>query len=169
MYNSRMTRRLLAALLLAVLPAACSQRDVRNDLKIVDVRTGWYDMGVVRDGQYKGQNKIVPSISFKLKNVSQEPISGVQMNAVFRDINNPAVAGEHYVSAVSSNAPLAAGATTNEFVLRANLGYTGTESRAQMLKNSHFVDRRVTILLKHGRTNWTPVAEIPIERQLLTE
>ena len=160
-----MSGRLLLTMVAAHAIAGCTPRNLQQDLELVDVRTGWFDAGVIENGD----NKLVPSVSLKLKNVSAEEIGGVQMNAVFRDVGDEAVTGEHFVSAVSSSEPLAPGAATRDIVLRAKAGYTGTESRAQMLKNSRFIDRRVTILVKHGRTNWTRLAEIPIDRQLLTE
>jgi hypothetical protein len=38
-----------------------------------------------------------------------------------------------------------------------------------MLEHSKFVDGRVTILARHGRSGWIKLQEIPIERQLLTQ
>ena len=166
MYNPRMAVRLVLTAVMALLATACAQRDLLKDLQLVDVRTGWYDMGVVKE---TGENKLVPSISLKLKNVSQEEIGGVELNAVFRNNGDPDPRGDHFVSAISSRAPLPSGESSKDIVLRSKIGYTGTESRAQMLKNTHFVDRNVTILVKHGRTNWTRLAVIPIERQLLTQ
>jgi hypothetical protein len=165
MYNSCMMKGPLVVFLAAVALAGCSTRDITKDLQIVDVRTGWYDYGVIAGGD----NKLVPSISFKLKNVSDEDISGVQVNAVFRKVGDDAIIGEHFVPAVGSDTALAPGSTTPEIVLRSKIGYTGSESRLQMLKNSNFVDGRVTILGRHGRSNWIRLQEIPIERQLLTE
>jgi hypothetical protein len=83
-YNAAMRSRLLiasAALsLVALVTAGCARtRFVENDLKLVDVKTGWYDAGIVA-----GQNKIVPSITLKLQNVSDESINRVQVWAVFR-------------------------------------------------------------------------------------
>jgi hypothetical protein len=155
----------LLVVLAAAALAGCSTRDITKDLQIVDVRTGWYDYGVVEGGD----NKLVPSISFKLKNVSDDEISGVQVNAVFRKVGDDRIIGEHFVPAIGSDTALAPGSTTSEIVLRSKVGYTGSESRLQMLKNSQFVDGRVTILGRHGRSNWIRLQEIPIERQLLTE
>ena len=159
------TARLLLTLVAALAISACTPRNLQEDLELAAVQTGWYDFGIVEGGG----NKLVPSISLRLKNVSQEEIGGVQLNAVFRDVGDEAARGEHFVSAISYDQPLAPGAETAAIVLRPKVGYTGTESRIQMLQNSQFVDRRVTILLKHGRTNWIRFAEIPIERRLLTE
>ena len=54
-------------------------------------------------------------------------------------------------------------------VLRSERGYTGSESRLQMLENKEFVDARVEIFGKHGSRNWVKIGEYTIDRQLLTE
>lgn len=164
MYNPPMRTRLLACAAVALVLTGCGRsRDVQKDLKIVDVHTGWYDAGVV-----DGKNKLVPSISLKLQNVSQEAIANVQMNAVFHRVGEQEAWGEHFVRAVDRGG-LAAGATGGALVLRSQLGYTSTESRADMLHNSQFVDARVEIFGKHGSRNWQKMGEYTIERKLLTQ
>jgi hypothetical protein len=149
----------------AVLVAAgCQAREVEKDLQITDVRTGWYDAGIMDDGK----NKLVPSASFRLKNVSPEDIASVQLNAVFRRAGEQESWGEHFINAID-RAGLASGATGNALVLRSPLGYTGTEPRLQMLQNRQFVDARVEIYGKHGSRTWVKMAEYQIDRQLLTE
>jgi hypothetical protein len=158
-----MRNRLLVCLAAATLLAGCSRsRDVQKDLKLVDVRTGWYDAGIV-----EGKNKLVPSISLKVQNVSGQDIANVQMNAIFRRVGEQEAWGEHFVRAVDSDG-LKAGATGGEIVLRSNLGYTGEQSRAEMLSNSQFVDAKVEIFGKHGSNTWAKMGEFPIERKLLT-
>src|SRR6266508_3598443 len=76
--------------------------------------------------------------------------------------------GEHFVRAIGPDG-LDAGATTNAIVLRSNLGYTGVQSRLQMLKNREFVDGTVQIFGKHGSRTWAKMGEFNIDRQLLTE
>ena len=68
-------------ILLAMLSAGCGGPpvDLTKGLEIVDASTGWADAGPVN-----GQNKLVPSITFKLKNVSDQPLVALQVNAVFR-------------------------------------------------------------------------------------
>ena len=163
MYNRRMLNRALLCVAVVALLAGCTRsRDVQKDLKLVDVRTGWYDAGIVQ-----GKNKRVPSISLKVQNVSHEDIANVQMNAIFRRVGEQEAWGEHFVRAVDSNG-LKAGATGAEIVLRSSLGYTGEQSRAEMLRNSQFVDARVEIFGKHGSNTWAKMGEFPIERKLLT-
>ncbi|HVZ21343.1 MAG TPA: hypothetical protein VG871_09795 [Vicinamibacterales bacterium] len=159
-----MVKRLLVCAAAVLVLAGCTRsRDVQKDLKIVDVHTGWYDAGIV-----DGKNKLVPSISLRLQNVSQEAIANVQMNAVFHRVGEQEAWGEHFVRAVDRSG-LDAGATGSPLVLRSQLGYTGTESRAQMLQNSQFVDARVEVFGKHGSNNWQKMGEFRIDRKLLTQ
>jgi hypothetical protein len=159
-----MARRLALPLVALVLVAGCRSRDVQQDLKITDVHSGWYDAGIVEGGK----NKLVPSISIRLQNVSREEISSVQLNAIFHRKGETEVWGEHFVRAIGPDG-LPAGGTTNPIVLRSNLGYTGVQSRLQMLRNREFVDGTVQIFGKHGSRTWAKMGEFNIDRQLLTE
>jgi hypothetical protein len=160
--NRRMSKSLGLALLTALMAVGCASRDVQKDLQIVDVHTGWYDLGPI--AAKPEQIKIVPGITIRLKNVSAEPIGGVELVAVFRDVNDEAVIDQHYVKAIASTAPLAAGDTTAPIVLKSQFGFTGPETRPQMFKNSRFIDKQVTILGKHGRNNWARMGIFPVDR-----
>jgi hypothetical protein len=160
-----MAKPLSLALLAALFAAGCASRDVQKDLQIVEVESGYFDLGQIKENP--DSIKIVPGITFRLKNVSAEAIGGVEIDAVFRNIQEDKVIDEHYVKAIPSVQPLAAGATTDRIVLKSRFGYTGTETRPQMFKNSLFVDHQVTILGKHGRNNWARMGVFPIERASL--
>jgi hypothetical protein len=158
-----MARRLVLPLFAALLLIACESREVEKDLKIVEVNTGWFDSGIVGEGM----NKLVPSISLELENVSARDIQSVQLNAVFKRVGEEQAWGEHYVRAIDTNG-LAAGSKTASIVLRSTLGYTGAQARAQMLQNREFVDAKVEIFGKHGSRTWVKMGEFPIGRKLLT-
>jgi len=166
-YNAAMVSRLQLArailgLALVLLVSGCTRtRYVENDLKLVDVKTGWYDAGIV-----DGQNKIVPSITLKLQNVSGESISRVQVWAVFRRANEDKTWGEHFVRAIGAEG-LDPGKTGETLVLRSTLGYTGPQTRAQMLQNREFVDAKVNVFGKHGSRTWIKMGEYSVERHLL--
>ena len=154
--------------LLLLAGAACAagcggagQQDITKMLAANDVQTGWFDKGVEN-----GMNKLVPTVMLTLKNVSNEPVSLVQVNAVIRRAGETEEWGGAFVRAVGSEG-LPQGASTKPIVLRSQLGYTGTEARAQMLQNKQFVDVRVQIFLKHGGEQWVKLGEWPVSRQLL--
>ena len=133
-------------------------------LEPIDVVTGWFDDGIVEGGK----NKLVPSVSLKLRNKSDQSIRSIQINAIFRRVGEQEMWGEYFGWAIPRE-PLAAGATTNALVMRSALGYTGEQPRMQMLQNREFVDAKVEIYLKQGSRVWAKLAEYPIQRQLLTQ
>jgi hypothetical protein len=73
-----------------------------------------------------------------------------------------------YVRAIGPDG-LAPGQSTEPLVLRSNLGYTGLQPRAQMLRNREFVDARVELYAKYRANNWVKLGEYQVERQLLTQ
>jgi hypothetical protein len=156
-------RACLAVLLLAVPSAACAPDvDLTKGLQILDVATGWWDAGIVN-----GQNKLVPAISFRLKNVSDQTLSVIQVNVLFKRINDPAEWGSGFLAVVGSKG-LQPGETTDKVLVKSNLGYTGSDqTRQEMLKNSHFVDAKAEFSAKYGSTQWKRLAEFPVTRELM--
>jgi hypothetical protein len=153
----------IAVLLCAVLvvSAACdSSGDVAKSVRVQTVTSGWIDEGSVR-----GKKKLVPTISLALKNVSGRKLTMVQVNGLFRRVGDEDEWGNGFVTAVGSEGLPTDGVTA--VTLTSSLGYTGTESGADMLANSHFVDARVDLFVKYGSNGWTRLGEYRISRQLL--
>ena len=141
-------------------PACGPGADVSTAIQVLEVSSGWYDAGIVN-----GQNKLVPSVTFKLKNISDKPVTTLQANVLFHRVNSPEEWGNGFLRVAGSQG-LPAGATSDPLTVKSDLGYTGTETRADMLKNSNFVDAKVRILAKAGSNYWHPLGEFPIERRL---
>jgi len=159
-----MTRRRSALLVLGLLLAGCgSNVDLATSAKLTDVTTGWFDAGVTEDGK----NKLVPSISFRVRNVGSRTIGSTQLNLIFKRIIDKEEWTTSFVRGIGSDG-LAAGSSTPPIVVRAQQGYTGTQARLAMLQNAQFVDFKVEVFAKHGSTTWTKLGDYPIQRQLLT-
>ena len=71
--------------------------NLAKGLQVLDVSTGWFDAGIVN-----GQNKLVPSISFKLKNLSDQKLGSLQVNAVFRRAGETDEFGTGFLTAAGS-------------------------------------------------------------------
>jgi hypothetical protein len=155
---------LLTATLLALTVSGCGGPtvDLAQGLEILDVKTGWLDVGIV-----DGKNKLVPSISFRLKNVSDQPLPVLQINALFRRVTEPEEWGNAFRTVADGDA-LAPGATSDVVVVSSDLGYTGTEPRLEMLQNKAFVDASVDLLAKYAALQWKLIAKYPIARELIT-
>ena len=138
--------------------------DLTKGLQVEIVSTGWLDAGIVN-----GRNKLVPTVSFRLKNLSDRKLSTLQVNARFSRVNETEEWGNGFVTAAGSEG-LAPGAATATLTLKSQLGYTGSdESRAEMLQNTHFVDARVELTAKYASTQWKHMGEYRIARQLITK
>lgn len=162
----RATRPALFLVLLAVAASGCGPRvDVKQALQITDVSTGWFDAGIV-----DGKNKLVPHVSFRVKNTSGETVSSVQLNAVFRVVGDVQELGSMFVRGIGPEG-LAAGQSTEVFALQSTLGYTADppQTRLQMLQHDQFQDAQVEIFAKPGSGQWVKLAGYKIDRQLLTK
>ena len=152
--------------MLLVLPlvtvAACGAPpiDLVAGLEVQDVSTGWLDAGAS-----PGNNKLVPKVSFKLRNVSGKTLAMLQVNALFRRVGNEEEWGSGFMTAAGSDG-LSTGVATRLLTLRSPLGYTGTDPVPELLVNSHFVDAQVDLFAKYGSAQWTRLGRYPILRQL---
>jgi hypothetical protein len=164
--------KILAALALGVLilsaPACGPNVDLKADITVVDVTSGWFDAGIIKDPEGE-KNRIIPSIAFRLKNLTQNTtIDSVQINAVYRQVNDREKEwGTSWVKGIG-NEGLKPGQSTDLLVLRSDRGYTGLEPRMQMLQNSSFVDVVVDIMGKYRANQWVRLGSFQIARQLLT-
>jgi hypothetical protein len=159
----RASARLL--ILFALVCSACGPTvDLTKGLQVAVVSTGWFDAGIVN-----GQNKLVPMVSFTLKNGSDQKLVTLQINALFRRAGENEEWGSAFLTAVGSEG-LAPGAVSAVLTAKSQLGYTGSDqSRAEMLQNAHFVDARVQLFAKYASTQWVKVGDYPIARGLLTK
>jgi hypothetical protein len=160
-------RRLLPAFLLlaSVALPACTTRtiDLPKALEVTDVSTGYFDAGIIN-----GNNKIVPTISIRLKNRDSQAIASVQMLARFSQVGDTQELGSGpYVRAIGPEG-LAPGQTGSPVVMKIDVGYTSEAPRAQMFTHSQFKDVRVEIFAKFAAQDWAKMGEYQVARQLLT-
>jgi hypothetical protein len=150
--------------LAALATASCGPTvDLTKGLQVVDVSTGWWDAGIVN-----GQNKLVPSVTFKFKNVSDRTLDVLQANVVFRRVSEDKEWGSTFVK-ITGTEGLAPGATSETQIVKSQLGYTGSESRQQMLDNTQFVDAKIELFAKYGNIQWQKVGEYTVPRTLIAK
>ncbi|MEO5823212.1 MAG: hypothetical protein ABIT71_22130 [Vicinamibacteraceae bacterium] len=158
-----MRRAWLLVLLLAGLTGsmACGQEpDATQALKVTDVVTGWLDKGIV-----DGQNKLVPTISLKVKNAADRSLTYLQINAVFRIVDDTEELGSKVIWATEGQA-LQPGVSLGPFNLSSDLGYSSPAARTQMLQHAMFKDAKVELFVKQGSKQWARLGEYRVDRQL---
>jgi hypothetical protein len=154
-----------AAVFAALTHAGCDKPvDLKQALQVVDLAGGWYDAGIV-----DGSNKLVPSVTFKIRKPPAVDVRPLQLNVVFKRIidKNEEDWDEFYVQKVD----FANDTETAPLTVRPAAGYKGDagQTRAEMLKNSQFRDVRAIIFAKHSSANWVELARYDISRQILTK
>jgi hypothetical protein len=152
-------------LVLSLLLAGCGPSvDLTKGLQVLDVSSGWFDAGIV-----DGQNKLVPTISFKLKNVSNQKLATLMVNALFRRVTEPKEEWGSGFLTVAGAEGLLPGQVTPTLTIKSHLGYKGTDPREELLHNSQFVDAKVDLFAKYGSTQWTKIGEFQVGRRLITQ
>ena len=154
-------KRTLVAIACAGALATCGPTvDVASRLNVQVLTTGWRTAGPVA-----GKNKLVPSASVKVTNVSGTTLPAVQVNAVFRRVGEGAEWGSAFVNAAGSSGMTPGGEAT--LTLSSERGYTGEDAQELMLRNRQFVDVTVDVFAKYGASQWTRLGAFPVARMLL--
>jgi hypothetical protein len=151
------------ALALALLSTlSCSPAvDLKQVLQVTDVSVGYFDAGVTP----AGQNKLVPSVTFRLRDTSGT-VSRVALNVMFRLVDS----GEDNDEIFKQRIDLTKG-ETELLTIRSTSGFTGTppQSRLEMLKNPNFRDMDAVIFVRQVSAQWLELHRVRIERQLITQ
>ena len=148
-----------------LISVGCEQSvDVPRALRVADMTTGWLDAGA----DELAQNKLVPTISFRLDNVSEHELGSLQVQGMFHRVGEEEGWGSAFIRAVGRKG-LVPGASVGPFTLRSERGYTGEQAGREMLEHGDFVDVTVELFVKHRSAQWVSVNQYPIERYLITE
>ncbi len=158
-------RRVPVAVLLAVsllAGAGCGpQIDLKASLAVTDVFSGWYDFGIVQDQL----NKLVPSISFRLKNVGSDPINEVQLTVSFWRDGDDGEWDSKEVTGIGRES-VAPGAMSEPILVRSDIGYTLEQPRAEMFTHSQFKNVRAKIFAKRSG-QIVPIGEFQLDQRII--
>jgi hypothetical protein len=150
----RAAARLGLTLLVSAVAACGPPVDLSKALEVTDVITGYYDSGVqtkdLGDGAPpRPANVLKPSMTFKLKNVSAQPVNSVQLMASFWKAGSDGEWDSVNVTAISTTA-LAPGETTPAITLRPNTSFNLEGARAALFDHTLFVDITLKLFAKRG-------------------
>jgi len=156
------TTLIVAALLATAGAAGCAKPvDLKQSIEVTDVASGWFDAGVVN-----GQNKLVPTVTFKLRKKGDVELETIALNMVFKRQGEDGSYDDVFLQRVPFE-----GAETAPISVRAQNGYTADppQTRAEMLKHSLFRDVAVQIFAKQSSTQWVELQRVEVQRQVLTQ
>ena len=158
----RSTLRVWCLVALAASSACTKPVDLKQVLRVLDVSTGWFDAGIVN-----AKNKLVPSVTFRLKNSSGRDVSSMALNVVFKREGET----DHWDDVFVQRVAFGDNGETAPITVRTENGYTGDppQTRLEMLKHTDFRDMEIQIFGKQGGSQWIELHRARIARQLLTE
>ncbi len=102
-----------------------SKDDVKNSIEIVSVETGWIEG---KSELRETAARILPFLSFKVKNIGEKPLHFVNFESVFEFQADGAIQSNGFYAAFES--PLQTGETSDVILLKAVNGYTASSKEA---------------------------------------
>lgn len=146
--------------MLLVGAAGCGPQIDLAKLEPTDILTGYYD-----DGVQNGLNRLLPSVSFRLKNNADVPASEIQLTVSFWVDGDDGEKDSVEIQGVGSDA-IAPGATGDPILVRSPHGYTLEQPRAELFTHSQFRDFTAKLFAKrNGKI--VPIGVIRIDRRIL--
>jgi hypothetical protein len=142
--------------------AACGKYpDLKNGLKVVNALTGYHDDGITPEHE----NKLVPSVTFQLKNETTESLSYIDLAVDYWRDGDDGPLDSKIVPGIAGQA-LQPDQTSESVTIRAEHGYTSPAARLDFFTNPLFKGFTAKIFAKfRGRT--TPLGELKVEPRLL--
>jgi hypothetical protein len=116
---------LISVVLASLLLPSCkgvSSEELKASLEIVEVSSKW----VAKTYQpWPPKLTLVPTITFRAKNVSNKPLNYLNFNAIFRFRDDQENLGDNFLAAIRKE-PIPPGGTSQPITLKSNFGVEGT-------------------------------------------
>lgn len=114
---------ILGALALAVLPACktMSSKELKGSIELLDYTSSWVSKYYQ---PWPPRLKLVPQISFRIKNIGTKPLTYVNFNAIYQFKGDPENFGDAFMAAIRGKA-IPPGGTSDLIILTSNLGVEG--------------------------------------------
>lgn len=130
-------------------------------LRLEVISTGWR---VVAASDHRVN--VVPAARVRVVNLSQGPVTGVQVNAVFRRVADGIEWGNHW-QPVSRGTGLAPGATSESVLVTSETGHVSTSPVRATLRHPSFVDATLEVYGRYGAQAWAKLGDYRVPRQVV--
>jgi len=164
---------ILAVVILAIIVAAAahftglwktmSHEDLEGSFELMDIETKWVEKTFQ---PWPPKLILVPAISFKIKNVSEEPLKYVYFNANFKFRDDVANLGDGFIEAIRGK-PLMPGETSELILLKSTHGIDG--QNLEHFKISPFFQSKIVdvkVFAKSQGSQYIPVGEWEVSKNI---
>ncbi len=137
-----------------------TEDEVKNSFEIIYVSSIW-DVAHYE----KGKVKIVPSITFKIKNIGKKPIQHVIVNGIFELEGFQVDLGDSW-KPLFTKKPLMPGQISQSITLKSNYGYTASSRKAFYDNYDKWKRCWVTIYVKWNGSKYVKLKKFEIEKKI---
>ena len=164
---------ILAIIILAVIVAAVvhftglwetkSTEELEGAFELLEVETKWVEKSYQ---PWPPKLVLVPAISFKIKNISEEPLKYLYVNANFKFRDDVAILGDGFIQALRGE-PLMPGETSEKILLKSTHGIDG--QNLEHFKSSPFFQSKIVdvkVFAKSQGSQYIPVGEWEVSKNI---
>ena len=157
---------ILAVILVFVLQKAglwktITAKDLEASIEVVDVDTFWTDKYYQ---PWPPRLILVPAISFRVKNLTDEPLKYINFNANFRFMGDFENLGDAFLAAIR-NDPIPPGEKSDVITLKSNYGVEG-KSLSTFKDNPYWKTVLVRLFAQSKGSQFLPMGEYEISRRI---
>ncbi len=153
------------ALLPAFLNTGCakgiSSEELKASIELVDIETGWEKKYYQ---PWPPKLILVPAISFKVKNIGEDPLKYVYFNGIFKFEGDKENLGDNFVAGIRGE-PVMPGDMSDTITLRSFQGVEG-QNLAHFKNNPAWRTVGVKIYVKSTGAAYVPISEHDISKTI---
>ncbi|MBN1225329.1 MAG: hypothetical protein JXB23_18920 [Candidatus Aminicenantes bacterium] len=135
--------------------------DLEASIEVVDVKTSWVDKYYQ---PWPQRLILVPSISFRVKNITEKPIKYINFNANFRFRDDYENLGDAYLAAIRGE-PVPPGEKSDVIHLKSNYGVEG-KTLASFKDNPQWKIVIVKLFAQGQGSQFLPLGEWEVSKQI---
>jgi len=154
----------ISLLVLSLWPAcvkSTSPEELKAAVEILDVQTKW----VAKSYQpWPPKLVLVPTISFRIKNISSKPLNYVNFNAIFKFRDDQENLGDNFLAAIRKT-PVNPGEMSPVITLKSNFGVEG-KSLASFKDNPQWRAVICRLFIQSRGSTHVPLGEFEISRTI---
>lgn len=140
---------------------AMSPEELKSSLELTDIETRWEKKYYQ---PWPPKLTLVPAISFKVKNIGEEPLSYIYFNGIFRFIGEKENLGDNFLAGIHGK-PLMPGETSEVITLQSNFGVEG-DNVNHFKNNPEWKTAEVRIFAKSKGAQYALLNEYTISKKI---
>lgn len=143
------------------LKKARTPEELKASIEVMDVETKWVEKYYQ---PWPPKLTLVPTISFRVKNLTDKPLKYVYFNAIFRHKDEEEISGDAFLAAIR-NVPVEPGEKSDTILLKSNYGVEG-KSLASFGDNFFWKIVTVKLFAKFKGSHYILIGEWDVSREI---